>query len=336
MSNLKKTFLPFALLTFALVGCFTKPTRPPVLQPITKSPTQPAAPTPNPTNPPLADVSAETEAPAVPPPTGPFAQMFEARGVVRELKPDGKTVVIAHEEIPGYMAAMVMPFEVKEPQELSGLAAGDTVSFQLIVGATNGWIEQVKKLDVPRAVQLPPTLRVVHDVEPLKEGDLLPDYTFTNELGYAVNLAQFRGQALAITFIFTRCPFPNFCPQMSRNFAETQEILKIMKTAPTNWHLFSLSFDPEYDTPAVLKTYAENFHADPARWSFLTGALIDITAITEQTGLQFWRENPGEPISHNLRTVVVDTQGRVQKIIANNNWTSDELVAEMVKAAAMK
>jgi protein SCO1 len=192
----------------------------------------------------------------------------------------------------------------------------------------------VKKLDVPHVeTKLPPTLRVVRDVEPLKEGDLLPDYTFTNELGHAVNLAQFRGQALAITFIFTRCPFPTFCPAMSRNFAETQEKLIALTNAPANWHLLTLSFDPEYDTPAVLKTYAENFHADPARWSFLTGALIDITAITEQTGVQFWRANPGEPINHNLRTVVVDTQGRVQKIIANNNWTSDELVAEMVKAA---
>jgi protein SCO1/2 len=175
----------------------------------------------------------------------------------------------------------------------------------------------------------------VRDVEPLNIGDPLPDYTFTNELGQAVSLAQFKGQALAITFIFTRCPFPTFCPQMSRYFRETQEKLK-QQTSMTNWHLLTLSFDPEFDTPAVLKNYAEEYQADPSRWNFLTGALIDVTALTEQFGVQFWRVNPGEPLSHNLRTVVVDAAGRVQKIFPNNNWTSDELVAEMLKAAAVK
>ena len=276
----------------------------------------------------------------------PLVQAFLVHGIVRELKPEENSLVIQHEEIPGYMPAMTMPLKVKKPKEMANLQPGDNVSFQMVVTKTDGWIEQVKKLPAsespaPPAPVLPSTfptnapVRVVRDVEPLNIGDPLPDYTFTNELGQAVSLAQFKGQALAITFIFTRCPFPTFCPQMSRYFRETQEKLK-QQTSMTNWHLLTLSFDPEFDTPAVLKNYAEEYQADPSRWNFLTGALIDVTALTEQFGVQFWRVNPGEPLSHNLRTVVVDAAGRVQKIFPNNNWTSDELVAEMLKAAAVK
>lgn len=278
-------------------------------------------------------------------------QEFQVKGVVKALKPNGKTAVIAHETIPNYMEAMTMDFDVKDQRELQGLKPGDAISFRMVVTKEDGWIENVRKLppatptNASQVITIgdtngtnvgPLTFRRSPIVEPLNIGDAIPDYKFTNQFGAPISLAQFKGQALGLTFMFTRCPFPTFCPQMSRNFAETQEKLKALKNAPANWHLLTLSFDPEYDTPAVLKTYAENYHADPARWSFLTGALIDVTAITEQTGVIFWRANPGEPISHNLRTVVVDTQGRVQKIIANNNWTSDELVAEMVKGAGVK
>ncbi|MBI3851425.1 MAG: SCO family protein [Verrucomicrobia bacterium] len=265
-------------------------------------------------------------------------QTFHVKGVIQELQPDGKTAVIKHEEIPGYMKAMTMPFEVKDAKELIGLKAGDVISFRMVVTKKEGWIEQLTKLSASSPTELPSrqTIRRVRDVEPLNVGDLLPEYHFTNELGQAVSTSQFKGQALALTFIFTSCPFPEFCPRMSNNFEETQKKLVSMPNAPTNWHLLTISFDPEVDTPAVLKAYAQRFQSDPRHWSFLTGDLIEITAITEQFGQQFWREKPTEPISHNLRTVVIDTQGRVQKIISENKWTSDELVAEIVKAAMVK
>lgn len=266
-------------------------------------------------------------------------QIFQVKGVVVELDPDGQNVRIKHEEIPGYMGAMTMLFEARPTNELRGLAPGDTVSFRMTVTDTDGWIDQIKKLDAaPVTNTLPMTgpFRAVRDVEPLNVGDLMPDYHFTNQLGQAVSLSQFRGQALAITFIFTRCPFPTFCPLMSRNFEEVQKTLLARPNAPTNWHLLTITFDPEYDTPPRLKGYAKQYHADPAHWSFLTGALIDITAIAEQCGLLFWREGDGWNISHNLRTAVVDAQGRVQKILPENKWTSDELVAEILTAAQVK
>jgi protein SCO1 len=286
--------------------------------------------------------SCEKNAPEAVPSSAPSAlapttqRTFQVKGTVIEVKAAEKTLTIKHEAIPGYMEAMTMPFEVKDTNELAGLEAGDAVSFRMTVADKEGWIDQLKKLDKPRNTNPPTTgpFRLVRDVEPLNVGDVLPEYHFTNQLGQAVSLSQFRGQALAITFIFTRCPYPNFCPLMSSNFEDVQQKLLALTNAPANWHLLTISFDPEWDTPERLGAYAGRFRPDPKHWSFLTGELIDITAIAGQFGLAFWREDGS--ISHNLRTVVVDASGRVQKIFAGNKWTSDELAPELVKAAAAK
>jgi protein SCO1 len=261
---------------------------------------------------------------------------FQVKGTIIELKPEEKAVTIKHEAIPGYMEAMTMPFEVKDTNELAGLEAGDAVSFRMNVTDKEGWIDRLQKLAKPRTTNLPKTgpFRLVREVEPLSVGDVLPEYHFTNQLGQAVSLSLFRGQALAITFVFTRCPYPNFCPLMSSNFEDAQRKLLALTNAPANWHLLTISFDPEWDTPERLSAYAGRFRPDPKHWSFLTGELIDITAIAEQFGLSFWHEGGG--ISHNLRTAVVDASGRVRKIFTGNKWMGDELVAEMVKAAAVK
>jgi len=275
--------------------------------------------------------------PAAPAPSGVSTQSFEVKGVVVAVQPEEKTVRIRHEKIPGYMDAMTMPFEVKDTNELAGLQAGDEVAFRLLVTPDDGWVENLTKIGTNNAPANPlpanAGLRIVRDVEPLEVGDALPDYHFTNQLGQAVSLSQFRGQALAFTFIFTRCPFPTFCPLMSNNFEAAQEALLHNPQAPTNWHLLTISFDPEFDTPEQLKSYAATHQADPARWDFLTGALVDITALGEQVGLQFWRDPAGGGINHNLRTVVVDARGRIQKVFPEKKWTVEELTAEIVKAA---
>ena len=263
--------------------------------------------------------------------------MFQTRGVVERLEADGKTVRVKHEDIPGYMKAMTMPFEVKDTNELTGLAAGDTISFRMIVTEDDGWIDQVRKLDVPRT-NAPPTtgkFRLVRDVEPLEVGDALPEYHFVDQDGKGISTSQFKGQALAITFLFTRCPFPNFCPLMAKNFAELQKILLSTADAPTNWHLLAITIDPEFDTPAVLKSYSARYRRDAAHWTFATGELIDITAIGEQFGLTFWHEE-GSILSHNLRTVVIDPAGRVQNIIIGNDWSPAEIAHDMIKATAPK
>ena len=266
-------------------------------------------------------------------------EVYYVQGVVEELKPEQKQVRIHHEEIPNYMAAMTMDFDVRTTNALSGLVPGDTISFRLIVLEDDAWIDRIAKLsNAPPAVKSRPLFREVREVEPLKVGDRVPDYRFTNELGQAVTLSQFQGQALAITFIFTRCPLPTFCPRMSGNFAEARKKLKSLSPAPTNWHFITLSFDPEFDTPPVLRAYAKQHRSGSDRWDFLTGDMIDITALGEQVGLTFWRPEPNEPanISHNVRTLVVDPQGRLQRVFEGNEWKPDELVAEVVQAAAVK
>ncbi len=146
------------------------------------------------------------------------AQTFEVKGVVVIAPGEGKTIVIRHEAISNYMAAMTMPFEVKDTNELRGLQAGDAVAFRMVVTPKEGWIEAVTKLN--RAPEAAPR-EMIHfgpAVAELSEGDLLPNYRFTNELGRAVEWQEFRGQTLALTFFFTSCPYPNFCPRMTGEF----------------------------------------------------------------------------------------------------------------------
>ncbi len=267
--------------------------------------------------------------------SGSHLKTFQVRGVILEVKPHEKSVTIRHEAVPDYMPAMTMPFDVRDTNELGGVEAGDPVAFRLLVTDTEGWIDQIQKTG-PKT-NAPPTtnpLRPVRDVEPLVEGAVLPEYHFTNQFGNSFSTKDFQGQAVAIEFLFTRCPLPNFCPLLANHFGAAQTQLLALTHAPTNWQLLTISFDPEFDTPAVLRNYAEAHQYDPAHWIFATGALPDITAIGEQFDLKFASEGGG--ISHNLRAVVVDGSGRVRKIFVGNEWQPDELITELLKAAAAK
>jgi protein SCO1 len=258
---------------------------------------------------------------------------YPVRGVIKKVEASEKSVTIQHAEVPNYMPAMTMPFKVRDARLLEGLQPGDVVSFRLNVADESAWIDQIAKQSTAQQVvpQTRPEVRLTRNVEPLKEGDMMPDYRFTNELGQAISLNQFKGQALALTFIFTRCPMPDFCPLLSRNFSAATQQLGGMPNGTTNWHFFSISFDPHFDQPPILKAYAQRYKYDPAKWSFVTGAMIDIDAITEQFDLPVMKI--GENWDHKLRTVVIDATGRIQKIFIGNQWKSDELAAEIVKGA---
>ncbi|HEY1172810.1 MAG TPA: SCO family protein [Verrucomicrobiae bacterium] len=260
--------------------------------------------------------------------------IFEVKGVVQQLRPNGTTAVIRHEEIPGYMEAMTMPLSVKSTNDLAGVAVGDTISFRMLVTHDDGWIDQVQVLGHTNTPPVPPpTTRLVRNVDVLKLGDKLPDYPFINEFGKGVRTDEFRGKAVALTFMFTRCPFPNFCPRLTDNFKRAYQKLEEDTTAPKNWHLLSLSFDVQMDTPEVLRAYAQRTHYKPEKWSFLTGALIEIDDIGERFGMVFSREDGTFNFNHNMRTVVIDTRGRVYSIFIGNEWKVDELVAKLKEAA---
>jgi protein SCO1/2 len=256
-------------------------------------------------------------------------QFFVAKGTVLEIKPDRRTVVIQHEAISNYMAAMTMPFKVRTPAELAGLHRGDQISFQLQVAESESWVEHLTRIGT---VSLPPvsapaTTPSVPSVHPLL------NYPFTNELGQAVRLNDFHGQALAITFFYTRCPLPDYCPRLSKNFQATQEKMAALTNCPSNWHLLSVSFDTEFDTPQMLLAYAGSYHADPKHWSFLTGPADKIGELARQAGLDYQLE--GGVFNHDLRTLIIDAAGHLQMVFPTSGDLSDQIVAELVKAAAV-
>ncbi len=262
----------------------------------------------------------------------PIVQTHSVRGVVEELRAGTQTVVIRHEAVPDFMPAMTMPFRAMDEKELQNLAPGDEVTFRLNVSDEDNWIDQVAKTG--RTVRMDtPAPETVRNIRPLKVGDAVPDFVLTDERGQAISLGQFRGKALAVTFIFTRCPVPNFCRRMSSNFAEAAAQLKAGKV-PGNWHLLSISFDPEFDTPATLKQYAERYGYDPATWSFAVPETSDVDAVAGRFGLVVRRT--ANDLDHNLRTFVIDTEGRIRKVFVGNEWTTNDLVREIVKAMRVR
>lgn len=270
-------------------------------------------------------------------------EVYQVKGTLKELKPDGKTAVIDHDEIPGYMVRMVMDFEARDKREFFGLKPGDRIGFQLVVTTNDAWIERVHKLAPESVSTVTPvnptnaaaaTFRKSPVVQPLEVGDVVPDYKLTNHLGQPVSLSQFRGKALGITFIFTRCPLPTFCPRMNNNLSAVAQQLSAGSQSPTNWMLLSISFDPEWDTPERLAKYSEQYKPHSKHWQFATSDFWNIDGLTEQLGITFWKSDG--TINHNLRTAVFDTRGRLQKVFIGNEWKPEELADEMIKAARVQ
>ena len=258
----------------------------------------------------------------------PKVTTYEVRGVLQEASADRRRAIIAHEEVPGYMEAMTMEFDVLNSTLPTELEPGDRVAFRLSVTETQSWIDQVRKLGGPTGPR-PATPNAAS----LQSGMPLPDCALIDQRGQAFRLSDLKGKALAITFIFTRCPLPNFCPLMNRHFAEVQRALKD-ESASSGWHLLSVTFDPEYDTPERLAKYSKPYRPDPAHWRFASGELATIRQLGGAVGLAI--SDTGGPLDHNLRTVAVDAAGRVQKIFAGNEWTPRELIDEMKRAMAAR
>lgn len=265
----------------------------------------------------------------------PNRQSYSVTGLVMSLKPLEKQVVIKHKEIPGYMPAMTMPFSVQNTNELSRLIPGEEVTFQLMVADDDAWVEGIKKTGVAQNIMPEGApIRIVRDVDPLEIGDPLPEYHFVNEQGHKVSLSQFKGNALVLSFLFTRCPVPNYCPLTARKLARVQDTLLAREHAPTNWHILAVTLDPQYDTVKRLRQFGETYGYKPECWSFLTGELIDITALAEQLGLLFWTGDG--TVNHNVRTAVVGADGLIRTNMSGNEWEVEGLVNEVVEAAQLE
>lgn len=264
------------------------------------------------------------------------ARNFAVRGVILEIEPGEDEVLIRNEAISNYMEAMTMPFPLKNPDAVAGLKRGDKVAFQLHVNQGDSWADHFSRIGVVslNGGKTPVKSAPVTVSGPGKSRSPLLDYKFTNELGQAVSFNDFHGQALAVTFFYTRCPLPNFCPRLSRNFQEASQKLEAMTNGPANWHFISVSFDPEFDTPETLRNYGKSYQYDPAHWSFFTGPPDKIAALARASGVDY--EASVGIINHNFRTLIVNAQGHLQMVFPTSGDLSDQIVAEILKATKVQ
>lgn len=261
-------------------------------------------------------------------------QTFQVRGQIRGLDITNAVIRIAHEEIPDYMPAMTMPLPVKDPALFDGLSAGDNVQFELAVTEDDSWISHIQKIlpEDPAAVaNLTTNADYVrtNETERVQIGESVPDFKLVDQDEKDIRLSDFRGKAVVLTFIYTRCPLPNFCPLMSKNFSDLER--RLSKEFPNQYQLLSITMDPAFDRPAVLKEYAARYDANTRNWSFATGDPQQIQYIAGLAGLYYAWE--GGLISHDLRTVLIGPDGRLAHVWKSNVWTPYEVqrfVAELL------
>lgn len=263
----------------------------------------------------------------------PDERAFTLQGQVQSLDPAMKIVVVKHGEIKGFMPAMTMPYEVQEAKALDGLAPGDLISATLVVLSNGAHLTNIKKvgtapLEKPPA-EAPSPPAASSGFELLKPGEAVPDGAFVDQDGRKRRFSAFKGSPVVMTFIYTRCPLPTFCPLMDRHFVTIQKTLKEDPSLKAV-HLVTMSFDPATDTPPVLKQHARTLNADLTRWTFLTGDRDDIDQFAARFGVQVTRalDDPRN-ITHNLRTAIIDADGTLVKVYTGNDWSPEGLLADL-------
>ena len=259
------------------------------------------------------------------------AKTYEMRGQILGINRDKMEILVKHEEIPGLMAAMTMPWKVQHANMLDNLEPGDLITSEVVVDNNQGVITKITKLGTAKPEVPAPAGPSTPGVKYLMPGDTVPNQTFLDQSGSTRDLNTIRDdRPLAITFIYTKCPIPTFCPAMDRQFAEAQGLIK-EKGLAGKAGLLSVSFDPKNDTPEVLRQHAKKLGADPKVWTFVTGDREEIDRFASSLLLTLVRgqaPNPDE-IGHTLRTTVIDRNGKIAKSYSGAEWTPAELVAEL-------
>ena len=256
----------------------------------------------------------------------PPAREYELKGQILGIEPARNEVLIRHENIKGYMPAMTMPFTVKDGGLLSGKEPGDLVTATLVVTDLNAHLSSLTRTGhapLEAAVAASNTPHVLLPGEPVEDAPLV------DQQGKPRPFSGFKGHRVAITFIYTRCPLPEFCPLMDRQFAAVQKTIAGEHDL-RDVRLVTATLDPEFDTPAVLSDHAERLKADPAVWTFLTGEPAAVTTFALQFGIFTEKDlGTGANLTHNLRTAIVDANGRVVKVHSGRDWTPADLVADL-------
>ena len=251
-------------------------------------------------------------------------------GQVVAMDTSRRELMIAHDAIPGYMGAMVMPFKVNDAS-IADLELGDLVRGRLVVREDDGFLVQVERTghrEVPAALSgLPAT---VDDF--LSEGDVLPDLGFVDQDGASRRLRDDEGAAVVLTFIYTRCPFPTFCPLTDRHFKDIQQRVQANRDLADRVRLLSITIDPEFDTTAVLKSHADQLGADARMWSFVRPDGQGAAALPLRFGVPVTRESDSTLLVHSPATVVIGPDGTIAKIYRSNEWTPAEVIMRLESA----
>jgi protein SCO1/2 len=259
---------------------------------------------------------------------------YTLQGQVLSVRADGMVADIKHEDIKGFMPAMTMPYKVRDAKELADLKPGDLITSTLVVVSNDAFLKDVRKVgDAPLERPAQEASAARSGFELLQPGEAVPNADFVDQEGARRDFASFRNAPVLMTFIYTKCPIPTFCPLMDRHFKTIQD-----KTAAdpvlNRVQLVSVSFDPISDTPPVLKAHAQRLGADPKRWTFLTGDRDEIDKFAMRFGVSITRSltDPVD-IAHNLRTVIIDGGGAVVKTYTGNEWTPDEILTDLKNVA---
>jgi protein SCO1/2 len=256
-------------------------------------------------------------------------QHYEFKGKVLEVDNQLRRVTVAHDAIPGYMEAMTMPFVVKDEWVFGVARPGDSISAVLVVDRGQSWLENAV---ITEPAKPDPSASIPEAEAGPKPGDEIRDFSLTNQDANRIHLNQYRGRALVLTFVYTRCPLPDFCPLMSSNFAEVDKELQKSPGLYAKTHLLSVTIDPEFDTPQVMQNYGENYTKDTGasgfdHWEFATGSKDEIKSIAEYFGLRYW--NDGSQIVHSLRTAVISPDGKLVKLYIGNDWKPEDIVSDI-------
>jgi protein SCO1/2 len=256
---------------------------------------------------------------------------YEVVGQIVAVDPARQEVTVKHGDIKGFMPGMTMTFKVKDGKMISGRQPGDLIRATLVVEDSLGYLTRIDVTGHAALTEPPPSHSAIDVLPP---GQVAPDVRLVDQDGHERHLSEWRGHVLAVTFIYTRCPMPDFCPLMDRQFAAVQREASSDPQLKDRVRLLSITLDPSFDTPPVLLAHARGLGADPGVWSFATGVPEDLDRFGSRFGVSVMRSGPSESeIVHNLRTAVLDPDGRLTTIFGGNDWSAADLLKELRRAA---
>jgi protein SCO1 len=256
---------------------------------------------------------------------------YSIEGKVIAVNKIDRTATINHKDVQGYMPGMTMEFKIKNDADLEIMKPGDQITGTLVVDDISSWVEITSITEGGAA--LTPTSVVPGEPKP---GDSIPDYQLVNQDGKPIHLSQYAGKALALTFVYTRCPQPDQCTLMSNNFAAIDRELQQQPDVYAKTHLLTISFDPDYDTPKVMRSYGASHterYSDETfqHWEFATGSSDQVKGIAQFFGLRYFHdtESGEDQVIHSLRTAVIGADGKLVKLYRGNEWKPAEIVEDL-------